>query len=237
MAKKKQKEEQGIEILENPEAISDKIGQVEDYINDKKNRNIVFGIGGLIVAVILGVIFFRYWSAEQNQEASAELTQAVFYFESDSLSKSLNGDGNNYGFLDIIDKYGSTDAGNLANYYAGATYLRLSSFENAIRYLKEFSTGDPILEAKAESMIGDAYMELEDYASAVSSYKSAVSASIENSELAPIYLMKLAIAQEENNNLEGAKESYATIVNKHKKSTFYTDARKHKARIEGLLAK
>lgn len=236
MAKKKQKEDQGYEIIENPEALSDKIGQVEDYINDKKNRNIVFGVGGLIVAIILGVVFFRYWSTNQNQEASTELTQAVFYFESDSLSKSLNGDGNNYGFLEIINQYGSTDAGNLANFYAGATYLRLESFENAVRYLEEFSTSDPLLEARAESLIGDAKMELKDFSGAIANYKSAVSASGSDSELLPLYLMKLAVAQEENGDKRSAKDSYAQIVLKHKESTFYQDARKHKARLEGLLA-
>ncbi len=236
MAKKKQNEDQGYDLLENPEAISDKIGQVEDYINDKKNRNVVFGVGGLIVAIILGIIFLRYWSASQNQEANAELTQAVFYFETDSLGKALNGDGNNYGFLEIISQFGSTDAGNLSNYYAGATYLRLESFDDAVRYLEEFSTSDPILEARKESLIGDAKMELKDYSGAIANYKSAVSASSEDSEILPLYIMKLAIAQEESGDQSGAKDSYAQIVNKHKKSTFYQDARKHKARLEGLLA-
>lgn len=236
MAKKKQNADQGYELLENPEAISDKIGQVEDYINDKKNRTVVFGVGGLIVAIILGVIFFRYWSANQNQEANTELTQAVFYFESDSLSKALNGDGNNYGFLEIINQFGSTDAGNLANFYAGATYLRLESFDNAVRYLSDFSTGDPILKARAKALIGDAKMELKDYSGAIASYKSAISASNEDSEILPLYVMKLAVAQEENGDKSGAKDSYALIVSKHKKSTYYQDARKHKARLEGLLA-
>jgi len=238
MAKKKQKaQDDGIELLENPEALSDKIGQVEDYINDKKNRNVVFGIGGLIVAVILGIIFFRYWSASQNQEADTELTQAVFYFESDSLSKALNGDGNNYGFLDIITNYGGTEAGNLSRFYAGATYLRLESYDNAVRYLEEFDSGDDLLEARAQSLIGDANMELKNYSAAVSNYQNAVNASIEKSELAPIYIMKLAIVQEESGDMAGAKDSYNKIVTKYKSSTFYQDARKHKARLEGLLAK
>lgn len=236
MAKKKQNEDQGIELLENPEAISDKIGQVEDYINDKKNRSVVFGVGGLIVAIILAVIFFRYWSASQNQEANTELTQAVFYFESDSLSKALNGDGNNYGFLEIINQFGGTEAGNLASFYAGATYLRLESFDNAVRYLSDFNTGDPILEARAQALIGDAKMELKDFSGAISNYKSAISASNEESEILPLYVMKLAVAQEENGDRIGAKDSYAMITKKYKKSTYYQDARKHKARLEGLLA-
>ncbi len=236
MAKKKQKaQDPGIELLENPEALSDKLGQVEEYINDKKNRNVVFGVGGVIVLLVLAFVFYRYWSSSQNQEANTELTQAVFYFESDSLGKALNGDGNNYGFLDIISNYGSTDAGNLAYFYAGATYLRLGSFNDAVRYLGEFNSSDDLINARANSLIGDAKSELEDYRGAASSYQDAVSASSDNSELTPIYLMKLAVALEESNNLKGAKDAYAKVVDKYKKSTFYQDARKHKARLEGLL--
>ena len=36
---------------------------------------------------------------------------------------ALNGGEGKYGFIDIIDNYGSTDAGNLANYYAGMAFL------------------------------------------------------------------------------------------------------------------
>ena len=46
--------------------------------------------------------------------------QAVYYFEKDSLVQALNGDGNNYGFLEIIDEYSLSDAANLSKFYAGA---------------------------------------------------------------------------------------------------------------------
>ena len=237
MAKKKQKvDNQGIDLLENPEALSEKVGQLENYINDKKNRGIVYGVGALIVAIVLGVIFLRYWSSTQNAEAHTELTQAVFYFESDSLNKALNGDGNNYGFLQIIDKFGSTDAGNLSRFYAGAVYMKLESYDNAVRYLEDFSSSDDMIAARAKSLVGDARMELNDYGAAVSAYQSATNLTSDKSELQPIYLMKLAVALEENGDLAGAKDAYGKVADKHKKSTFNQDARKHKARLEGLLA-
>jgi hypothetical protein len=54
--------------------------------------------------------------------------QAVRYFESDSLNLALNGDGNNLGFLQIVEDYSGTKAGNLANYYAGVIYLKQGNF-------------------------------------------------------------------------------------------------------------
>ena len=68
--------------------------------------------------------------------------QAVYYFEQDSLVKALNGDGNNYGFLEIIDEYGFSEAANLSHYYAGVSYLKLGNYNNAISYLNSFSSSD-----------------------------------------------------------------------------------------------
>ena len=48
---------------------------------------------------------FSYFKENQNNTAQEEMFQAVYYFEKDSLVQALNGDGNNYGFLEIIDEY------------------------------------------------------------------------------------------------------------------------------------
>ncbi len=53
-------------------------------------------------------------------------------FESDSMDLALNGNGANYGFLDIIDEYGSTPAGNSAHYYAGYSYYSKGDYYNTV---------------------------------------------------------------------------------------------------------
>ena len=52
---------------------------------------------------------------------------------------ALLGDANGAGFLDVVDKYGSTPSGNLAKHYAGICYLRTGDLENAAKYLAKFS--------------------------------------------------------------------------------------------------
>ncbi len=42
--------------------------------------------------------------------------KAEEYYRMDSLNLALNGDGQNLGFLKVIDRYGGTDAGNLADF-------------------------------------------------------------------------------------------------------------------------
>jgi len=64
------------------------------------------------------------------------------YFEQDSLNKALNGDGQNPGFLDIIDEYSMTNASNLANYYTGLIFLKQGKYQDAINYLEKFDSDD-----------------------------------------------------------------------------------------------
>ena len=60
----------------------------------------------------------------------------------------------------MIKEYGGTDAGNLAHFYAGDCYLRTGDFNNAVKQLKEFSTSEKQVQARAYKLLGDAYSEL-----------------------------------------------------------------------------
>src|SRR5690606_2551147 len=96
------------------------------------------------------------------EEAREQIWRAEKYFENDSLDAALYGNEVAYGFLDIIDNYGSTKTGNLAYYYAGISFLRLGDFESAIVNLEEFDCTDVVVCAVALGATGDAYMELGD---------------------------------------------------------------------------
>ena len=115
------------ELLENSEALKEKLVVAESWI--EQNPKPVFGIAVAVLLVVGGYFGFEYYKNNQNVEAQKEMFQAIYYFEADSLNLALNGDGNNLGFLAIIEDYGITDAGNLANYYAGASYLKQGKFE------------------------------------------------------------------------------------------------------------
>src|SRR5690348_17084554 len=145
------------ELLENPEAIKETLVGAETWM--ERNPKTVIGIGALIVLVVGGYFGFSYYRDNQNAQAQKEMFQAVHYFESDSLDRALNGDGNNLGLIAIIEDYGITDAAKLANYYAGVCYLKQGKFEVARLYLEDFSSSDLLIQARAYSLIGDTYME------------------------------------------------------------------------------
>lgn len=229
MAKGKKKDE-GVEILEDPNAIVEK---ANEFFDNKRNRMMVFGIGGVIALLVVGFAGYNYYITNQNKTAQEELFQAQFYFDADSLGLALNGDGNSYGFLEIVDEFSGTKAANLANFYAGASYLKLGDFDGAVRHLKNFSSSDYLLQGRAYSLIGDAYMEMDDFANAISYYNKAVDYK-ENKSFTPTYLKKLALAQEQNGSLTGAAETYDLIINEYPNAAEIHDAKKQKARLDAL---
>ncbi len=99
--------------------------------------------------------------------------KAEEYFRNDSLGVALNGDGQNKGFVYVINNYGGTKAGNLAQFYAGVIYLRTHDFTNAVKHFKDFSSDSRQIQMIAYGHLGDAYSELGKKEEAVDSYKKA----------------------------------------------------------------
>ncbi|WP_370003633.1 tol-pal system YbgF family protein, partial [Winogradskyella sp.] len=165
-----------------------------------KNQNYIIGVIAVIAVVVLGYLGYKKFIAEpQQKEAMNEMYQAKKYFEeatngvaSDSLyNMALNGGEGKYGMLDIIDQYGSTPAGNLANYYAGMAYLNLKDYQNAVTYLGNFSGDDKMLGPIAKGGIGDAFVQLEQLPEALEYYEKAFKANV-NEFTTPMYLLKAA---------------------------------------------
>ena len=223
------KNEENKDILENPEAIAEKVTGIEQWI--EHNPKIVFGILGALILVVGGFFGYRYYVASQDDLAQKEMFQAVRYFEADSLNLAMEGDGLNLGFKQIIDDYGMTPAGNLANFYAGAVCMKQGKFPLAILYLKDFSANDQLVQARAYSLIGDAYMEQKQYDDAASYYDKAANYK-PNKFFTPTYLMKAALAFEKANQKDKAIKAYQRVIDEFWENNDYQNARKFKARLE-----
>lgn len=234
-AKGKEKHD-STELLESPDALRETlVDKTGSFFKSKRNQNLALGIGAAIALAIAGIFGYTYYMDNQNVVAQDEMFQAVFYFEADSLDRALNGDGNNYGLLEIIDEYGGTEAANLAHYYAGVAYLRQEKFNEAIDHLEQFSASDMLVQGRAYAMIGDAYMELENFQQAVNAYNKAIDYK-PNRFFTPQYLIKAALAYEEMGNYSAAANSYGRIVEEFPEAAEYQQALKQQTRLQGLAS-
>ena len=225
MSKKK---DQKKEILESPEVLAEKLQVAESWIEE--HSRLVFGAALVVLLTIGGYFGYKYYLNSQDGEAQRQMFQAVYYFEADSLDLALNGDGNNLGLVDIADEYGHTDAGNLASFYAGASYLKQGKYELARLYLEDFKANDLLVQARAYSLLGDTYMEEENYGQAASFYNKAANHK-PNQFYSPTYLMKEALAYEKMNDTEKAKQAYQKIIDNYGESAEYQNAQKFIAKL------
>jgi predicted negative regulator of RcsB-dependent stress response len=219
------------ELVENPDALADRLSHTDDFV--KKNKSKLLGVFAAIAALIVAAFLYYNHQTNQKQEAQNALFQAVYYFEADSLGKALNGDGQYKGLVAIADEYSSTDAGNLANFYAGVALLKEGKFAEAQNHLEEFESDDYLLQARAYSLVGDALLEQGKNKEAAEQYMKAANHNA-NPHFSPQYIMKAGIAYEADNNFKAAAEAYDKIEKEYVTAAELNDAKKYKARAEAL---
>ncbi|MBL4593788.1 MAG: tetratricopeptide repeat protein [Flavobacteriales bacterium] len=206
--------------------------KTETFIeNNKKILSIV-----ILGAIVIIGGYFGYKKliiAPMEIEAQADMFMAEKYFEQDSLQKAINGDGLNYGFIEIVDEYSGTKAANLAHYYLGICYRNTGEYEYAIDELKSFSSSDIMISTIALGAIGDSYMELNDIDEAISYYEKAVTEG-DNNLTSPIYLYKAGLAYEDKQDFTAAAAKYKTIKADYPDSKEAQTIDKYIARAESL---
>ena len=179
-------------------AVAEAVSRTETFF-ENNGKKVVIALVVLVLIVAAGYAYKKL-VIDRNAERAAELiVEAQYNFEgaTPDYSLALNGDDNVAGFLNVIEQYGSTPAGNLAKHYAGICYLRLGDKENAAKYLADYkeAAGIPaaIVNAQNFGLRGDIAADRGDYAEAVKLYKKAVAAS-DNEFTAPLYLYKEGLA-------------------------------------------
>lgn len=200
-----------------------------------ENQNYVYGALVIIGLIIGGVWWFTKSSEEKNMAADEAIWKSEFAFAKDSFNLAINGgvDANGYpqeGLAAIAEEYSGTSAGELAKYRMGIGYLNMGQFDAAIEQLEDVSFNDDLVGAIAKGALGDAYYEKGEVGKAISYYQDAVNHS-KNNFTCPLYLKKLAFAQEDANDKDDALESYKRIKDEFPNSPQAQDAEKHITRL------
>jgi tetratricopeptide (TPR) repeat protein len=192
----------------------------------KNQKSILIVIGVVLASVLAYMAYMRYVQEPAEIKAANELAYPKAYFDqaqansivTDSLyTLALNGADGKYGLLDIADKYSSTKAGNLASYYAGLSYLKLTDYKNAIKYLDDFSSDDAMLGTMAKGAIGDAFANIDQQKEALDYYEEAANLN-PNDYTTPLFLDKAAATALSIGENKKAMELYTRIKNDFSKS-------------------
>jgi tetratricopeptide (TPR) repeat protein len=193
----------------------------------EKNSKPLFTSLVVIVVVFLAFLGYNKYIVEPNEtEASNELAFPRKYFDEaatagsgiDSLlTLGLEGADGKYGFLDVADSYSGTDAGNIANYYAGVSYLQMKQYDKAIEFLSKFDSDNATLNATAVGAIGDAFSDIDQEEEALEFYEKAANKKA-NDFLTPLFLYKAGQTAMSLKKYSKAEQLFIQIKENYSKS-------------------
>ena len=182
----------------------------------KYKKAIIYGVLAVIVVIAGVIVYNQYVAAPREDKASTALAKGQEYFQQDLYEKALNGDGAGYaGFVKVAADYSSTEAGNLANLYAGLCYAGLGKWNEAAKYLEEFDTqDDQMISPAAEGALGNAYAHLNQLDKAVTHLKNAAK-NADNNSLSPTFLIQAGEILESQGKAAEALELYKQVKEKY----------------------
>ncbi len=198
---------------------------------EENSKNLMYaGIALLVVAS--GIWYYTTQHLpELEADANNELFMAENLFALDSIDLALNGGEGFTGLVDIADEYGSTIAGERANYLTGVAYMKQGKFEEAITYLENTSFEDEVVAPLAVCLIGDCNVELNNVETGAEYYLKAAKMR-DNSFTAPYCYAKAARALSKVGDWEGALEAYEIIKKDYSETQFASEIEKEIARAK-----
>lgn len=185
----------------------------------KYRKAIIIAVAAIIIAVVGGFLYKAYVAQPREEKASTALAKGQEYFDAEQFDKALKGDGAGYaGLLNIIRDYGSTDAANLANLYAGLCYANLNKWDDAVKYLDAYSPADDAMVSPAAiAALGNAYAHVNQLDKAIDNLEKAAEMADKqakdgvNNSIAPTFYLQAGILLESQGKKDKALELYQKI--------------------------
>ena len=204
----------------------------------KYKKAIVGAVVAVIVIIAGSIAYNKFYAGPRQDKAATAMAKAQELFAAQQYELALKGDKSFEGFLQVASNYSGTDAANLANLYAGLCYANLDKWQDAVKYLDQFSTqDDAFISPSAMAALGNAYAHTKQIDKAVSCLKKA--ADMANSEakdgvnisVAPTCLMQAARLLESQKKDDEALSIYKEIKTKYVKSYYNSEIDKYIERL------
>ena len=193
---------------------------------EKNQKPVLIFLAVLLFAVLAFAGYNRFVKGPKEITAANELAYSKAAFDKAELATTaidslytiaLNGVDGKFGLVDIARKYSSTNAGNMANYMAGMSYLKLNDYQKAIDHLGKFSSEDQALAPLAKGNMGDAFADIDQPEEALNYYKKAANL-VDNKFFTPMYLLKAGNTALELGKYDEALQLFERIKNSYPKA-------------------
>ncbi|WP_289188821.1 tetratricopeptide repeat protein [Xylanibacter rodentium] len=175
----------------------------------QKNMKVLSIIGIVIALIVVAVIVYIFLvkkpAVNKQNNAIAQADREMLMTGNDSIATAM--------YQKVAE--GSYDAANRAKLMAAIGLYNDGKYDEAIKYLKDYSAGDAIIGPAALSLLGDCYVNTDKLDDAIAAYKKAISKSGDNEYYTPLFMVKLAHIYHEQKKYADEADIYQQIVDKY----------------------
>lgn len=201
-----------------------------------QNKRLVYGALGALVVLVLLVAGYLYYQNTRQEAALELLNGVVATYEAGDYRAALDGTDGRAGLLQIADEYGSTQAGNLARFYAADALYQLGEYEQALQHFQAYDKEEDLLGASAIAAQAAIYENQGNFQQAGEHYQRAANF-FANEATSPQYLLGAGRAYEEAGAFDAALAAYRAIGERYPESPLADQADRYIARAEAKQAR
>lgn len=196
----------------------------------------------IVIAGSAATIYYMYSAKENEMLASLELSRIRSYYDADNAAIAMHGDSAKQirgdaivGLQQIVEQYGSSNAGKSAALYAGNLLVEQNKIDDAQEYFERASSSaSPIVSMGAKAALALCKEKKNDFASAAELYSDAAKIG-KDIGMEDRYKMFAAINYEKSNDKEKAIALYTDLVMKNSASEFSANAKNSLARLGTII--
>ena len=160
------------------EEINDSLSGIEQKF--EQHKNLIYIIVAAILVVAFGIwAYYNFGYKKDEANAQKEMTKAdqMHMTGQDSLALTT--------YESVAKKYGNnlifkSGVGNLANLYTAQIYYDKGKYAEAQKYLEDYSPKGKVLGALSQNLLGDTYVNQNQYDKALKAYDNAIGMSKES---------------------------------------------------------
>jgi tetratricopeptide (TPR) repeat protein len=187
----------------------------------------------VVAALAAAAILTYIWNDRRvraEEEGATRFAKILPVYDRGDYQRAIDGvptEGTS-GLRMIVEEYGSTDAGVLAQLYYGNALAALGKYAEALEVYGDISSGDRLVASSAVAGEARCYESLQQYPKAAAAYERAAAADPKN-PLAPDRLFAAAVNFSRSGDKAKAGEALGTLRKQYPTSTYVRDMNRYEA--------